>query len=337
MSDKQNKRLSYLNVLHKIRNFLLCKSSREFLIFLFFVFVSFSFWLLQVLNDDYETELAIPVKMKNVPENVVVTSDIPSELRVRVKDRGTVLVNYMLGQIFYPMVIDFVEYAYKGNHVQIPSTILTKRITGQLNQSTKILTIKPDTLEFIYTQGKGKKVPVKLQGTVKAERQYYISDIVYSPDSVMVYAPRHILDTLTTAYTNLVAIENITDSIHRRLDILPLKGVRFVPSYSDVIVMADVFSEKTVEVPVRGVGFPKDKVLRTFPSKVQVSFQVGLKHFKEVTADDFSVEVDYKDLVNGMNEKCSPTLNVLSPYVNHARMNIKDIDFIIEQQTVAYE
>ena len=337
MADKQNRRIRYSNVLQKIRNFLLSKKSREFLIFLFFVFVSFSFWLLQVLNDDYETELAIPVKMKNVPENVVMTSALPSELRIGVKDRGTVLVNYMLGQTFYPVVIDFTEYAYKGNHVQIPSSMLTKRIVGQLNQSTKVSAVKPDTLEFIYTQGKGKKVPVKLQGEVKAERQYYISDIFYSPDSVMVYAPRDILDTLTTAYTRPVMIENVSDTMRRRLDIMPIKGARFVPDYNDVSVMVDVYSEKTLEVPVRGIGFPKDKVLRTFPSKVQVSFQVGLRHFKEVQSDDFAVEVDYEDLVNGTNEKCTPVLNVLSPYVNHARMNMKEIDFIIEQQNVLYE
>ena len=160
MLDKQNRRIRYSNMLQKVRNFLLSEKSREFLIFLFFVFVSFSFWLLQVLNDDYETELAIPVKMKNVPENVVMTSELPSEIRIGVKDRGTVLVNYMLGQTFYPVVIDFTEFAYKGNHVQIPSSLLTKRIIGQLNQSTKVSAVKPDTLEFIYTQGKGKKVPV---------------------------------------------------------------------------------------------------------------------------------------------------------------------------------
>ena len=337
MLDKQNMRVRYSTILQKIKDFLLSKRSREFLIFLFFVFVSFSFWLLQVLNDDYEIELAIPVKMKNVPENVVMTSELSSELRLGVKDRGTVLVNYMLGQTFYPVVIDFTEYAYKGNHVQIPSSSLSKRIIGQLNQTTKVQTLKPDTLEFIYTQGKGKKVPVKLQGVVKAERQYYISDIVYSPDSVMVYAPFDMLDTLTTAYTRPVMIGNITDTVRRRVDIMPIKGARFVPAYNDVSIIADVFAEKTVEVPIRGLGFPKDKVLRTFPSKVQVSFQVGLKHFKEVSADDFAVEVDYKDLEDKTSEKCTPTLKVLSPYVNHARINSKEIDFIIEQQSVLYE
>ena len=65
--------------------------------------------------------------------------------------------------------------------------------------------------------------------------------------------------------------------------------------------------------------------------------QVGLKHFKDVSADDFAVEVDYKDLKNAANEKCRPRLNVLSPYVNHARVNSEEIDFIIEQQTVSYD
>lgn len=41
-----------------------------------------------------------------------------------------------------------------------------KKISVQLNQTTKLLTIRPDTVEFIYTKGKAKKVPVKLQGKV---------------------------------------------------------------------------------------------------------------------------------------------------------------------------
>ena len=98
MFEKKNIRVQYLRTLEKIRSFLLAKKSREFLIFLFFVFVSFSFWLLQVLNDDYEKDLSIPLKMKNVPENVVLTSELPSSVKVTVKDRGTVLVNYLFGK-----------------------------------------------------------------------------------------------------------------------------------------------------------------------------------------------------------------------------------------------
>lgn len=332
MFEKKNIRVQYLRTLEKIRSFLLSKKSREFLIFLFFVFVSFCFWLLQVLNDDYETELSIPLKMKNVPENVVLTSELPDELKVGVKDRGTVLVNYMLGQTIYPITIDFAEYADKGSQVRIPSALLSKRIGSQLNQSTKLFAIKPDTLEFIYTRGEGKKVPVKVCGEVKAERQYYISDIVCSPDSVMVYAPKEILDTITYAYTESLYAENVSDTLRSRVRLSPVKGARFTPSYSDVVFLLDVYSEKSLEVPVVGVNFPADQVLRTFPSKVHVTFQIGLSRFKSVSSDDFEVVVDYNEL--GEGEKCRVKL-VRSPSdVHHIRINPQDIDYLIEQKVL---
>ena len=332
MFDKENMRVRHLKALEKIRNVLLSRKSREFLIFLFFVFVSFCFWLLQVLNDDYETELSIPLRMKGVPENVVLTSELPNELRLGVKDRGTVLVNYLLGQTLYPVVIDFNDYSDKGSQVRIPSMSLNKRIAGQLNQSTKLLTVKPDTLELIYTRGQAKKVPVKLQGEVKAERQYYISNVVFSPDSVMVYAPNEILDTITAAYTEPLYIEQVKDTTRRRLELVPVKGARFTPSYNDIVFFVDVYSEKTVEVPVVGVNFPDNKLLRTFPSKVHVSFQVGLSQFMNVTADDFRVVVDYNDLMENQSEKCQPILVHSPSNVNHVRVNPKEIDYIIEQK-----
>ena len=332
MFDKQNIRVRYLRTLEKIRSFLLAKKSREFLIFLFFVFVSFSFWLLQVLNDDYETELSIPLRMKNVPENVVLTSEFPAELKIGVKDRGTVLVNYLWSQTLYPLTLDFEEYQDKGNQVRILSSSLSKRVASQLNQSTKLLTVKPDTLELIYTRGESKKVPVRLRGEVKAERQYYISEVIYLPDSVMVYAPREILDTITAAYTEALYFEQISDTTRHRAELMPVKGAKFTPLYSDVTFLVDVYSEKTVEVPVVGINFPEDKVLRTFPSKVNVSFQIGLSQFKSVTAEDFAVVVDYELLNEEGGEKCKPILMRSPAAVNYVRISPKEIDYIIEQK-----
>lgn len=332
MFDKQNIRVRYLKTLEKIRSFLLSHKSREFLIFLFFVFVSFCFWLLQVLNDDYETELSIPLRMKNVPENVVLTSELPKELRIGVKDRGTVLVNYLLGQTLYPVTIDFTEYQEKGTQVRIPSNTLNKRIAGQLNQSTKLSTIKPDTLELIYTRGEGKKVPVKLRGEVNADRQYYISEVIYAPDSVMVYAPKEILDTITSAYTESLYIEQMADTTRRQVGLLPVKGAKFTPAYCNLTFLVDMYSEKTVEVPIQGVNFPNDKQLRTFPSKVHVTFQVGLSQFKSVTADDFVVVVDYDQLHKNKGDKCTLVLMQSPANVHHIRLNPQEIDYLIEQK-----
>ena len=72
---------SYLN---KIRNFLLTEKCREFLIFLFFVVISFGFWMLQTLYGGFETEFTIPLRLKNVPINVVITSELLDEVKLSV-------------------------------------------------------------------------------------------------------------------------------------------------------------------------------------------------------------------------------------------------------------
>ena len=88
MFDRRKIEYTYLKLSKKIKDFLLSDKSREFLIFLFFFLIAGGFWLLQTLNSDYEAEFSIPVRIKDVPNNVVLTSEPPSELRVRVKDKG---------------------------------------------------------------------------------------------------------------------------------------------------------------------------------------------------------------------------------------------------------
>lgn len=101
MLDRRKLRYTYLRLSKRIKDFLLSDKSREFLIFLFFFLIASGFWLIQTLNNDYEAEFSIPVRMKDVPNNIVLTSEPPSELRVRVKDKGTVLLIICWGRVSF--------------------------------------------------------------------------------------------------------------------------------------------------------------------------------------------------------------------------------------------
>ena len=331
MFDRRKIEYTYLKLSKKIKDFLLSDKSREFLIFLFFFLIAGGFWLLQTLNSDYEAEFSIPVRMKDVPNNVVLTSEPPSELRVRVKDKGTVLLNYMLGKSFFPVNLGFLDYKGKDNHVKIYASDFEKKILSQLNVSSKILSIKPDTLEYIYSEGKSKLVPVRFQGKVTAGLQYYVSDTICNPDSVLVYAPEGILDTITTAYTQKINLENISDTTRRRIPLNSERGVKFVPASVEMIFPVDIYTEKSVEVPLRGVNFPADKVLRAFPSKVQVTFQIGLSRFRQIGANDFHIYVSYEELLRLGSDKYTVKLKNVPKGVSHVRFNPEQVDFLIEQ------
>ena len=331
MFDYKNIKPACIRIKKQVKDFLLSEKSREFFIFLFFFFVAGGFWLLQTLNNDYETEFSVPVRLRNVPENVVVTSEPVSKLRVRVKDKGTALLNYMLGKSFYPVNIDFKESQGEGSRVRLNASHFSKEIASQLKSSTQLLSIKPDTLEYIYSTGVSKRVPVRLQGAVKAGRQYYFPDTLFQPDSVLVYAPENMLDTISVAYTQFVKLDNVSDTVSKHLLLQACKGVKFVPPSIQMTLPVDIYTEKTVEVPLHGINFPADKMLRAFPSKVQVTFQVGVSRFRQITADDFHINVSYEELLKLGANPYTVKLRSIPEGVSHVRFNPEQVDFLIEQ------
>ena len=322
---------AYIRISHQVKDFLLSERCREFFLFLFFFFIAGGYWLLQTLNNDYETEFSIPVRLKGVPNEVVITSEPASEVRIRVKDKGTVLLNYMLGKSFYPLSFDFQDYKGDNSHVRILAPEIKRRVQAQLNASTSLLSLKPDTLEYYYSTGDSKRVPVKLLGKVSAGRLYYLSDTIFSPDSVLVYAPGEAIDTITAAYTQRVQIEDIEDTLRQQVALLSHKGLKFVPASVELMLPVDIYTEKTVEVPLQGINFPPDKVLRAFPSKVQVTFQVGLGRFRQVTAEDFHLFVTYEELLQLGSDKYTVRLRSVPEGVTNIRFNPSQLDFLIEQ------
>ena len=61
--------------LEKVRNLLLRILNKQFLIFLFFLILSSVFWLIMTLNETYEKEMTIPLRLAGVPRKVVITDE----------------------------------------------------------------------------------------------------------------------------------------------------------------------------------------------------------------------------------------------------------------------
>lgn len=330
MSRVPNIQRIYNRIVRRIKNFLLSSDSRQFLIFLFFFLVASGFWLLQTLNDDYETEFAVPVRLRGVPNNVVLTTEPASEMIIKVKDKGTVLLNYLIGKTFFPINLEFTDYT-GTNNVKIYTSDFQRTIMNQLNASTQLLSVKPDTLEYIYSTGVARKIPVRVSGGVTAHPQYYITDTICSPDSVLVYAPEELLQSISAAYTEDMDLYNLTDSVSKQVRLKEVWGAKFIPDIVDVRLPVDMYAEKTVEVPLLGVNFPRDKVLRMFPSRVQITFQVGLSNYNKVSASDFVISVSYDELLRLGTEKYTVKLRSVPKETSHVRIYPEKVDFLIEE------
>lgn len=322
---------TYLRSLRKTRDFLLSDRSREFFVYLLFVFIAAGFWLLQTLDNEYETDVSIPVRLRGVPDNVVITSEPASQVTVRVHDKGTALLNYLFAQRFYPVTLNFEDYPSHDNHVALPASTFQRAVSAQLGSTARIVSIQPDTLEYFYSEGRAKRVPVRFSGRVSGGRQYYVSDTLFTPDSVDVYAVPSAFDTIVAARTVNTDYGQIEDTLHADVRLVSGKGVKFVPDVVRLTLPVDIYTEKTVDVPIEGVNFPADKDLRAFPSKVKVTFQVPMSHYKDITTEDFRILVSYEELVSLGNAKYTVHLRRQPQGITQIRLNPSQVDFIIEQ------
>ena len=214
-------------------------------------------------------------------------------------------------------------------HVVIHSAEIENRILAQLGASTRLISVKPD-IEYIYSKGSSKMVPVVFKGIASSGSQYYITDTIFSPDSVRVFAPDSILRSVKRAYTQSLYLNGITDTVRQRARLVTVKGAKFIPNFVNMTFPVDVLTEKTLEVPLVGINFPPNKSLRTFPSKVKVSFQVGLSRFKSIRPDAFVFDISYESLLKSGSEKYKLKLKSVPAGISYIRIVPDQVDFLIE-------
>ena len=316
-----------------IRVFLFSRGNKEFLIFLFFLALSGAFWLSLTLNDTYEQEFAIPVAVVDVPKNAVLTSDEVDTVKMTIRDKGIFLISYYYGDYLKNIRIHFRSHSHNNGTGTIAAQELQKIVYSRLFSSSKILSTKPDKLEFYYSYGTKKKVPVRWSGRVIPEELYFISRVEYSPDSVTIYASEEKLDSINMVYTEQLNYANFRDTLSVYCRLSKIKSVKMVPDHVQVNFFTDVLTEERIEgIPVQGINMPEGKTLRTFPAKVAVNFVTGVNVYRNLRPQDFTVVVDYNDIKKNLSEKCDIHLKDVPSGISRARLETTQVDYLIESQ-----
>ena len=296
---------------------------------MFFLALSASFWVFLALNDEYEKDFAVALRLNSVPDHVVITTELPATFHVVLKDRGSQLLNYQYAGL--PAInLDFRNYDRQSGHVVLSAADIAKQLQQKLSPTTKIVSYKSERLEYYFNNGLNVRLPVELKANLKTDQLYGISSIRVTPDSVTAYAMPEVLDTLRSAITQSLNLTNISESRAYKVSLGKMRGVKFDPSFVRVKINVDQMTEKSVDVPIKRVNFPAGKTLRTFPSKVKIIFQVGMSMYRKITADDFTLVVNYETLLKATDGKIHLYLKSVPAGVSHVRIVPSTVDFLIE-------
>jgi hypothetical protein len=315
----------------EIRASILRLFNKELVVFLGFVLISAVFWLTTTLNDTYETEVEVPLTLSDVPKRFVITQDLPPTVKVTIKDKGFVLLNYLYYDKLPKIVISFPVAVKTKNKDSISTADIQKILKSTLVESTHIISVKADHWDFFFNRGKTKVVPIVVDGEISPAPNYYITKIDLKPDSVTIFAADAAFDTINVAYTENVNITNIETDTYASTRLRNIRGVKFGKTKVAIDVYIDQLTEVEFNVPVQPINLPDNVFLKTFPSHVKVKVAVGLKRSHNIKPEQFIVVADYNDInISDPRARCTLKLQSIPKGIVRASIVNPHVDYIIE-------
>ena len=312
------------------RRLRLIRVQRNILVFFVFLLIAIAFWFMQALKETTTAQFTYDIKIVNVPKEIVFTSEIPSSINISVSGRGWAILQYWSQHDKKELHIDFEDVEKEDSKLTLDNNLWRKLTQKEYNHNLKFVSALPGAVDIYYSNGITKRVPVRFNGKVSTEEQYLVCDIRVKPDSADVIAPVYLLDSIKEVLTEHGVFTDLDDTLTTKIALKNMTGIKVVPDSVRLKICVDLFTEKTLEVPIYCENIPENKILRTFPSKAKVTFNVSSTLFDKISPQDFIVVVDYKELKNGKN-KCTLQLRESPNNVSHVRISPEQIEYVIEQ------
>ena len=310
-----------------LRRLRLIKLNRDFLVFLLFLLVSIIFWFMQSIKETAEIIIPYKLEIEDMPKNVIFTGDIPSEVNVVYTGKGWDALYYkFMKNESHELVINFKEINTKAGKVVIDANVLRRAVLKKKPQGLTFRATSPNKIEAFYSNGQHKRVPVIFNGRVFTTSGRYQCGTILTPDSVDVYAPKHLYESIKSVKTENVTYNELEDTLETKLALLVPRGAKAVPDS----IEAQIFTDKTLQVPIYSENVPSNKVLRTFPLKTRVTFLVSATLYDEITTNDFLLVVDYKEVIPNSN-RCRVHIRQQPKNIRNLRINPEYVEFIIEK------
>ncbi|OUO54328.1 hypothetical protein B5F77_03850 [Parabacteroides sp. An277] len=305
---------------------------KEALIFFCFVLLSFGFWLLQSLQQEYETELSIPLRYENVPANIALAPSVAKQVRIHVKDKGSALLNYTLGQKFRSITLDVQKLRKDEMRYIVSRSMLQDEISKQLLASTTLTLFEPQALSLPFDEQKSKEVPVVFNGSIETEGGFLVSgDILISPSMVTIYGSASLLDSIQEVRTEFLKIEKGKKTLVKNASLEAIEGVAFHTEGVSVTIPIEEYTEKTLTIPVRFVQVPPQYTIRSFPQEVEVSCNIPVSKFKMLTEELLVIEIPFRQLEENVSGSLAIDLSSRPEWLKTYRIDPNKIEFLLEQ------
>lgn len=329
----QKERISVKKWSRNFKRFLFSGNNKaKFITLLVSVFLWF---LIKLSKENYQHTLYFPVTFTNAPENLRLMNKPAREVRLELKGQGFALLkhNFLISkkiEIDLSQLNPLTNGRYYWN-AQRELSEVEKQFTGPV----RVVKIKPDTLFFSFKEVISKKLPVKADIRVQSGLfTLQESKLTLQPDSVILKAPAHILDTLQFIYTKPFLVGEKRDSLIKQLDLkIPHTSVRSSVNTVRANMYFENLTQGSFTVPINVRQVPDSVEFEIFPRNAEVSYHVPLSRFSAVQREAFSLSVNYEQVKQAQDQNfLTVKLQSKPSMVSKVSIKPKRVEYIITRK-----
>lgn len=270
------------------------------------LFAAAVFWLFNALNKDYDTQLALPLRIEFDEARYAAAQAIPARLDINVHGNGWELLRRSLG---YKVPVISVPIERPSGIHRIPGSALAPGVSGQLGAlklnfvvlDTLFLRIEPRTTRRL-------KLVADIGRVTYRQNVGRISPVVVLPDSVLLEGPLSYLQALPDTLVITLPPRRVTAQYRETLE-LKLENDEFIRR--DPPVAEVLFDVGPVEVISLHLPLSRKPGLQCDQDSVSISVRLAVRDRERFTQDMPAVSVELPELTLQKGESLRTTPRVL--------------------------
>ena len=274
-------------------------------IFIASVIFAIILWGSISLSDSYYTNIEVKLTLTNFPEGYTTGSQVPENIKLRVRGQGWRLVPINVGP----------ETEFKvsvGGDSGRQNISLNNYLESNrwLLSDVDIINLYPDSLNFFVERVISKKLPVVSGFYLEFKPGYGLaSEIKLNPDSVIVKGPLSHLRSRKEIKTNAIPLELLDSRTSTEVTLEKITGFKYSTNLVDVVLDVQRIVDKQFEnILVDVLDIPSGREVVLLPNKINISIRGGIEILGKLMPEQFHAHVKYQTLIEDTTGSVVPEI-----------------------------
>ena len=252
-------------------------------------------WISVTMREDYETTVASPFVLSEIPAGMAVQTPLPRAIQLRFRGEGWRLAGVLLAHT--PSLV-FSATMLPAGHKPLTFNDFADHIS--LAPGVRLLDVKPDSLRIELGPAVRKRVPVVLDCFASFREGYgQVGPTSVAPDSVTMTGAESVLRAVDSWKTERRVFENVRGSLDAEVPLAsgaPYEIAFSVPAVR-IAISVEPFAEKVITgLPVQVTAVPASREVILIPPRIEIVVRAGIRQLSVLSAGDFRVETDYPNI-----------------------------------------